>query len=87
MGLANRLALKCISVNHQLVGLRQIPYFAVYNALPWTICTHVFGPNFQEKKSFFFYFLIQLFIYVYLETKPMIIFQGIILHMDIITAF
>ena len=49
--------------------------------------THVFGPNFQEKKPFCFNFSIQFFIYFCLETKPMIIFQGIILHTDIVTAF
>ena len=58
-----------------------LPHFAVYNAHPHS------WPKLSGKKIFFFYFLIQLFIYVYLETKPMIIFQGIILHMDIITAF
>ena len=40
-----------------------------------------------KKKIFHFNFLIQLFIYLYLETKPMIIFQGIILRKDIIVAF
>ena len=45
--------------------------------------THVFGSNFQEKKPF----LIQIFIYLFLETKTMIIFQGIILHTDIVIAF
>ena len=51
---------------------------------------HVFGPNFQ-KKAFCFNFLIQLFnsiiylfIYLYFETKLIIIFQGIILHTDIV---
>ena len=50
------------------------------------MCTHVFGPNFQEK-NLLFNFLIQLFIYLYLETKLIIVFQGIILHMDIVIAF
>ena len=45
--------------------------------------THVLGSNFQEK-IFHFNFLIQLFIYLYLETKLIIIFQDIILHMDIV---
>ena len=48
--------------------------------------THIFGPNFQEK-NFGFNFLIQLFIYLYLETKLIIVFQGIILHTDIVIAF
>ena len=48
--------------------------------------THVLGPNFQEK-IFPFIFLIQLFIYLYLETKPIIEFWGIILHTDIIITF
>ena len=50
--------------------------------------THVFGPNFQGKKKIFrFNFLIQFFIYLYLETKPIIIFQGIVMHTDIVIAF
>ena len=53
---------------------QQIHYFAVYMG------THIFSPNFQEKKNFHFSFLIQLFIYLYLETKLIIIFQSIILH-------
>ena len=52
------------------------------------MCTHIFAPNFQEKKkNFCFNFLIQLFIYLYLETKPIIVFQGIILRTNIIIAF
>ena len=35
----------------------------------------------------YFNFLIQLFIYLYLETKLIIIFQGLILHTDIIITF
>ena len=49
--------------------------------------TYIFGPNFHEKEISHFNFLIQLFTYLYLETKPIISFQGIILHMDIIIAF
>ena len=49
--------------------------------------THVFGPNFQEKKIFHVNFSIQFLVYLYLERKPIIIFQGIILHMDIVIAF
>ena len=60
-----------------------VPHFVVYNVLP---CTHVLGPNFQEK-IFCFNFLIPLLIYLYLETKPVIIFQGIILHTDIVIVF
>ena len=44
---------------------------------------HIFGPDFEEK-IFHFNFLIQLFMYLYLGTKPIIVFHGIILHMDII---
>ena len=40
-----------------------------------------------RKKNFHFNLLIQLFIYLHLETKSIIVFQGIILHMDIIIAF
>ena len=40
--------------------------------------THVFGSNFQEN---------YLFIYLFLETKLIIAFQGIVLHTDIIIAF
>ena len=55
-----------------------------YRISPCRTPTHDFGPNFQEKKPFI---LIQFFIYLCLETKPIIIFQGIILHADIILAF
>ena len=51
---------------------KQIPYFAVYNALPYILCSHVFGPNFQEKNLF--YFLIHFLIYLYSETKLIIVF-------------
>ena len=54
--------------------------------LPCIMRSHIFGPTFK-KKIFRFNFLIQLFIYLYLQTKPIIIFQGIILHVDIIVAF
>ena len=57
-----------------------------YHILPCIMCTHIFGPNFQEK-IFCFNFKIQCFIYLQLETKPIIIFQGISLHMDIIIVF
>ena len=55
-----------------------------------TVFRHVERPptilaqTFRKKKPFI---LIQFFIYLYLETKPIIIFQGIILHTDIILAF
>ena len=39
------------------------------------------------KKNFCFNFLIQLFIYLYLETKLIIAFQRIVLHTDISIAF
>ena len=42
--------------------------------------THFFGPNFREKNILFQFF-------IYLETKLIIVFQGIILHMDIVIAF
>ena len=51
------------------------------------MCTHIFGPNFQGKKISRFNFLIQLFIYLYLETKTIIVLQGIILYIDIVIAF
>ena len=50
------------------------------------MCIHVFAPNFQGKKSFILIFN-SIFINLYLETKLMILFQSIILHMDIIIAF
>ena len=53
--------------------------------LPCIMCTHVFGPNFQEK-NLSFSFLIQLFIYLYLDSV-FCITKGIILHTDIIIAF
>ena len=40
-----------------------------------------------RKEVFCFNLLIQFLIYLYLETKPIIVFQGIILCMDIIIAF
>ena len=43
-----------------------------------------FWPKLLGKKSFI---LIQLFIYLYLEAKPIILSQGIILHTDIVIAF
>ena len=46
-----------------------------------------FWPELSGEKTFHFNFYIQLFIYLYLETKPVIVFQGIILHTDIIIAF
>ena len=55
-------------------------YFAVYNVHPR------FWPKLSGK-IFHFNFLIQSLIYLYLGTKPIIVFQGIILHMDIVTAF
>ena len=39
----------------------------MYNVLPCVVHTHMFGPNFQEN-IFCFNFLIQLFIYLYLDT-------------------
>ena len=45
--------------------------------------THVFGPNFPEKNVAFQFFHSMFYLYI----KPMIIFQGIILYMDIIIAF
>ena len=57
-----------------------IPQFAMYNGHP------IFWPKLSGKKIFHFNFVIQLFICLYFETKP-IIFQAIILHMDIIIAF
>ena len=59
----------------------------MYNVLLCTMRTHVFGPNFQENKVVCFNFFNSIFIYLYLEIKPIIIFQGIILHMDIVIAF
>ena len=47
--------------------------------------SHVSGPDFQEN-IFHFNFLVQFFIHLYLETKLIIVLQGIILHMDIVIA-
>ena len=44
-----------------ICGSKEVPCFAVYN-----VHLH-FDPNFQEK-IFHFNFLIQLFIYLYLDT-------------------
>ena len=56
------------------------------------MCSHVYCvpvvlAQIFRKKVFCFTFLIQLFIYLYLETKMIIVFQGSILHADIVTAF
>ena len=59
-------------------------YFAVYNVHPCLWCTLY---KFSGKKIFDFNVLIQLLVYLYLETKPMIIFQSIILHTDTVIAF
>ena len=57
-----------------------------YRILLCIMHSHVFGPNFQEK-IFHFNILIQVFIYLYIETKLIIVIRDIILHMDIVTAF
>ena len=61
--------------------------FIKCHTLPCVLRTHVFGPKFQEKKNRSLYALIQFFLYLYLETKPIIVFQVIILHTGIIIAF
>ena len=51
-------------------------------------CTPMFwAQTLRGKKSFVLFFKIQLFIYLYLETKLIITFQVIILHTDTIIAF
>ena len=59
--------------------MKKITIFAGYNVLLCIMCTRILG-----EKIFHFNVLIQLLIYLYLETKPIIIFQGIILYMDIV---
>ena len=61
---------------------RGILYFAMYNAHTrfWPKPVQVTG-FFQEKIDFFF------FIYLHLETKLIILSQGIILHEDITIVF
>lgn len=50
--------------------------------------THILGPNFQGgEKHIRFNLLIQFFIDLYLGAKPMILFQDIFLHMDLVIAF
>ena len=62
-----------------------LPYFAVYNAHPrfWRKLS-------GEKKPFHFNFLIQLFIYLYLDTC-FLYYKGILAfifeHTDILIAF
>ena len=56
----------------------------MYNVLPYIMRIHIVGLNFQEKK-FHFNFLIQ-FLFTF-KNKLIIVFQGIILHMDIVIAF
>ena len=58
-----------------------LSHFATYNAHPR------FWPKLSGKKIFHVNFSIQFLVYLYLERKPIIIFQGIILHMDIVIAF
>ena len=60
-----------------------LPYFVAYNAVLCIMLTRIFGPNFQGKISFISIFN-SIIYYLYLETKPIIVFQGIILYMDII---
>ena len=50
-------------------------------------CAPMFMAQTFQKKSFILIFLIQFFIHLYLETKLIIVFQGIILHTDIVIAF
>ena len=47
--------------------------------------THILGPNFQGKKSFVLIF--NSIFCLYLETKLIVISQGIILYTDIIIGF
>ena len=64
-----------------------MPYFAVYNVLSVYNAHPCFWPKLSGgKKIFHFNFLIQLFIYLHLETKPIIVSQSIILHTDIVIA-
>ena len=50
-------------------------------------CVPMFWPKLSGKKIFRFHFLTQFFTSLHLETKPIIMFQGMILHTDIIIAF
>ena len=61
----------------------ELLYFVLYNVFLCIVHTHVFGPNFPEKNVAFQFFHSMFYLYI----KPMIIFQGIILYMDIIIAF
>ena len=65
-----------------------------YCTLLCIMCSHVYcTPTFlaqifrKNLKISHFNFVIQLFVYLYLETKPITVFQGIIFHTDIIIAF
>ena len=58
----------------------------MYNALSCKMCTRIFGTIFQEKKILHLNFF-NSFIYLYLETKLIIVLQDIILHIDITIAF
>ena len=64
---------------------------AKYLILSCVTCSPLYrAPMFLAQLSgiiFHSNFLIQFFIYLYLETKPIIVFRGIILHMDIVIAF
>ena len=44
------------------------PNLMHHHILPCMMYTHVFGPSFQDKKIFCFNFLIQFFVYLYLDT-------------------
>ena len=60
--------------------ITKLPYFCHVKCAPTSLAQTF------RKKIFHFNFLIQLFIYLYLERKLIIIFQGIILYVDISIA-
>ena len=54
----------------------------------WPFGSQIGTPSTEpHQPGHHFNFLIQGFIYLHLETKLIIVFQGIILHIDIIIAF
>ena len=54
----------CVMYAESLFAL----YLFIYHILPCIMHIRVFGPNFQGEKILHFNFLIQFFIYLYLDT-------------------
>ena len=71
--------------NHTCATGWWLPTGLICHILPCITHTYVSGPNFKEENLSFQCF--NSIIYLHLETKLILISQGIILHTDIVTAF